>query len=163
MPWSLTWMCLSSLCQACWSLVCHAMCRHCAVNCGQRLIRSYRASKKWSENLAPKVLRKPGFDARTKVLYFFPRAMIKYASWCYSMWQIKFLISYHMFRVIFGLKFDQTCQCIWSFFHRLWLATVNTLCPAETLVPHLTPQLYTDEDIMKDPLTVLRCNRRVFR
>ncbi|KAJ7373791.1 Integrator complex subunit 2 [Desmophyllum pertusum] len=46
---------------------------------------------------------------------------------------------------------------------KLWLATVNTLCPAETPVPHLTPQLYTDEDIMKDPLTVLRCDRRVFR
>ena len=37
------------------------------------------------------------------------------------------------------------------------------LCPAETPVLHLTPQLYTDEDIMKDPLTVLRCDRRVFR
>ncbi|XP_073258081.1 integrator complex subunit 2-like [Porites lutea] len=46
---------------------------------------------------------------------------------------------------------------------KLWLATVNTLCPAETPVPHLSPQLYTDEDIMKDPLTVLRCDRRVFR
>lgn len=46
---------------------------------------------------------------------------------------------------------------------KLWLATVNTLCPAETPVPHLTPQLYTDEDIMKDPLTVLRCDKRVFR
>ena len=50
-----------------------------------------------------------------------------------------------------------------AFLYRLWLATVNTLCPAETPVPHLTPQLYTDEDIMKDPLTVLRCDRRVFR
>lgn len=46
---------------------------------------------------------------------------------------------------------------------KLWLATVNTLCPAETPVPQLKPQLYTDEDIMKDPLTVLRCDRRVFR
>lgn len=46
---------------------------------------------------------------------------------------------------------------------KLWLATVNTLCPAETPVPHIRPQLYTDEDIMKDPLTVLRCDRRVFR
>ncbi|KAL9980911.1 hypothetical protein ACROYT_G009553 [Oculina patagonica] len=46
---------------------------------------------------------------------------------------------------------------------KLWLATVNTLCPAETPVPHITPQLYTDEDIMKDPLTVLRCDKRVFR
>lgn len=51
----------------------------------------------------------------------------------------------------------------WACFFRLWLATVNTLCPAETPVPHITPQLYTDEDIMKDPLTVLRCDRRVFR
>ena len=50
-----------------------------------------------------------------------------------------------------------------AFLYRLWLATVNTLCPAETPVLHLTPQLYTDEDIMKDPLTVLRCDRRVFR
>lgn len=46
---------------------------------------------------------------------------------------------------------------------RLWLATVNALCPSDSPVAHLTPQLYTDEDIMKDPLTVLRCDRRVFR
>ncbi|KAK2562342.1 Integrator complex subunit 2 [Acropora cervicornis] len=45
----------------------------------------------------------------------------------------------------------------------LWLATINSLCPSESPIAHLTPQLYTDEDIMKDPLTVLRCDRRVFR
>jgi len=46
---------------------------------------------------------------------------------------------------------------------KLWLATINSLCPSESPIAHLTPQLYTDEDIMKDPLTVLRCDRRVFR
>lgn len=63
----------------------------------------------------------------------------------------------------------QTLSCeLWTKINtvvprKLWLATVNLLCPAETPVLHLTPQLYTDEDIMKDPLTVLRCDRRVFR
>ncbi|XP_048582667.1 integrator complex subunit 2 isoform X2 [Nematostella vectensis] len=39
---------------------------------------------------------------------------------------------------------------------KLWLATVNVLC-------HEGPQPYTDEDLARDPLTVLRCDRRVFR
>lgn len=42
------------------------------------------------------------------------------------------------------------------YFCRLWLLTVNKLCETGS-----TP--YTENELMKDPLTVLRCDRRILR
>ena len=59
------------------------------------------------------------------------------------------------------------CECVILFFvcvmFRLWLSTVNTLChPVEVDSP-LENTPYTDEELTKDPLTVLRCDRKIFR
>ncbi|XP_031555845.1 integrator complex subunit 2-like isoform X2 [Actinia tenebrosa] len=40
---------------------------------------------------------------------------------------------------------------------KLWLATINVLCQDGG------PSSYTDEDLIRDPLTVLRCSPRIFR
>ena len=59
------------------------------------------------------------------------------------------------------------CECVILFFvcvmFRLWLSTVNTLChPVEVDSP-LENTPYTDEELTKDPLTVLRCDGKIFR
>lgn len=43
---------------------------------------------------------------------------------------------------------------------RLWVMTVNALQPSVKL---LRQQKYTQNDLMVDPLIVLRCDSRVFR
>eukprot|EP00794_Sanderia_malayensis_P014277 gene14277-15764_t len=46
---------------------------------------------------------------------------------------------------------------------RLWLRTVNVLCCAEKGSGLHRVQPYTDEEITKDPLIILRCDQRIFR
>lgn len=43
---------------------------------------------------------------------------------------------------------------------RLWVMTVNSLQPSAQLVGQ---QRYTQNDLMVDPLIVLRCDQRVYR
>lgn len=43
---------------------------------------------------------------------------------------------------------------------RLWVMTVNALQPSAKL---LHQQKYTQNDLMVDPLIVLRCDQRVYR
>lgn len=43
---------------------------------------------------------------------------------------------------------------------RLWIMTVNALRPSAKL---LRQQTYTQNDLMVDPLIVLRCDQRVYR
>lgn len=45
-------------------------------------------------------------------------------------------------------------------FCRLWMMTVNALQPSAKL---LRQQRYTQNDLMVDPLIVLRCDQRVYR
>ena len=49
----------------------------------------------------------------------------------------------------------------WYF--RLWLSTINTLCHSVRADGSIETSPYTDEELTKDPLTVLRCERKVFR
>lgn len=65
--------------------------------------------------------------------------------------------------VIFGddvcnlteMQFSLCCLCC-----RLWVMTVNSLQPSAKL---LGQQRYTQNDLMVDPLIVLRCDQRVYR
>lgn len=47
------------------------------------------------------------------------------------------------------------CLCF-----RLWVMTVNSLQPSAKV---LRRQKYTQNDLMVDPLIVLRCDQRVYR
>lgn len=50
---------------------------------------------------------------------------------------------------------------LWSFVCcRLWVMTVNALQPS---AKPLRQQSYTQNDLMVDPLIVLRCDQRVYR
>lgn len=53
-----------------------------------------------------------------------------------------------------GVKPDEWLCC------RLWIMTVNALRPSAKL---LRQQTYTQNDLMVDPLIVLRCDQRVYR
>ncbi len=49
------------------------------------------------------------------------------------------------------------CVCV---SRRLWVMTVNALQPSAKL---LRQHRYTQNDLMVDPLIVLRCDQRVYR
>lgn len=53
-----------------------------------------------------------------------------------------------------GVRRDEWLCC------RLWIMTVNALRPSAKL---LRQQTYTQNDLMVDPLIVLRCDQRVYR
>lgn len=53
-----------------------------------------------------------------------------------------------------GVRRDDCLRC------RLWIMTVNALRPSAKL---LRQQTYTQNDLMVDPLIVLRCDQRVYR
>ncbi|XP_065055164.1 LOW QUALITY PROTEIN: integrator complex subunit 2-like [Rhopilema esculentum] len=63
-------------------------------------------------------------------------------------------------------KVQSLCSAIWYKLNtviprRLWLRTVNALSQAQATGSKAQP--YTDEEITKDPLVILRCDRRLFR
>ncbi len=51
----------------------------------------------------------------------------------------------------------------WLFSFSLWLRTVNALCHPEKATLFSRIQPFTDEEITKDPLVILRCDKRIFR
>ena len=63
--------------------------------------------------------------------------------------------------VNFWPTFGTDYRLFFYIFNRLWLRTVNALSQAQATGSKAQP--YTDEEITKDPLVILRCDRRLFR
>jgi len=65
-------------------------------------------------------------------------------------------------------KVQTLCRALWCKLNtflprRIWLDTVNCLCAPQANSLSTRNELYSHEEVVKDPLIILRCDRRVFR